>query len=131
MWLFTNFGFFSVVQKGSPDRLTIRGRSRGDLESLVGRYGSILRVGPEAIIDTPDGDYCCRVGVDKADFASAMAAIASDIDYSNFKDSVHQEQGHDRAHVYMDVWSTMYGLQMSETKNRQRKDGLYRHFSRK
>lgn len=125
MWLFTNFGFFSIVQKGTPDRLTIRGRSRQDLETLVRRYGSLLGVGPEAIVDSPAGDYCCRVGVDKADFSAAMAAIAADIDYSNFKDSVHQEQGHDRAHIYMDVWSTMYEFQLSQGKKLQRAANLY------
>lgn len=26
MWLFTNFSFFSVVQKGEVDKLTIRSR---------------------------------------------------------------------------------------------------------
>jgi hypothetical protein len=28
MWLFTDFGFFSVVQKDASDDLTIRGRTR-------------------------------------------------------------------------------------------------------
>ena len=37
MWIFTPFGFFSIVHKtyDAPDQLTIRGRVRGDLENLV------------------------------------------------------------------------------------------------
>ena len=32
MWLFTKFGFFSVVNKGDGDQLTVRSRTRGDLD---------------------------------------------------------------------------------------------------
>ena len=37
MWLVTNFGFFSVVQKKDDDILTVRARARGDLETLKER----------------------------------------------------------------------------------------------
>jgi hypothetical protein len=36
-----------------------------------------------------------------------------EIDYSNFKNTVAQEQGYERAHVYGDVWSVLYDLQRS------------------
>lgn len=35
MWLFTNFGFFSVVQKDASDDLTIRSRTKSDLDPLL------------------------------------------------------------------------------------------------
>ena len=38
MWLFTNFGFFSVVQKPGERDLTVRSRLRSDLERLRERY---------------------------------------------------------------------------------------------
>ncbi len=34
MWLFTNFGFFSVVQKDASGDLTIRSRTKSDLDRL-------------------------------------------------------------------------------------------------
>ena len=41
MWLITNFGFFSVVQKSDDPKLgtlTVRSRVREDLESLKEQY---------------------------------------------------------------------------------------------
>jgi hypothetical protein len=38
MWLFTNIGFFSAVQKSGTDCLTIRSRVKGDLETLREKY---------------------------------------------------------------------------------------------
>jgi len=38
MWLITNFGFFSVVQKPGDDMLTVRSRVKADLEELQNRY---------------------------------------------------------------------------------------------
>ncbi len=35
MWLFTKFGFFSVVQKPGEARLTVRARVAADLERLT------------------------------------------------------------------------------------------------
>jgi len=38
MWLFTNFGFFSVVQKPGDSLLTIRARAAFDLDRLRDEY---------------------------------------------------------------------------------------------
>ena len=38
MWLFTNFGFFSVVQKTGTKNLTIRARVKADLDTLRNLY---------------------------------------------------------------------------------------------
>lgn len=40
MWLFTKFGFFSIVQKDHDQRiiLTIRSRTREDLDRLHNHY---------------------------------------------------------------------------------------------
>jgi len=34
IWLITNFGFFSLVQKDASDDLTIRSRTKSDLDRL-------------------------------------------------------------------------------------------------
>jgi hypothetical protein len=38
MWLFTTFGFFSVVQKSHSDGLTVRARDAADLDRLRAEY---------------------------------------------------------------------------------------------
>ena len=107
MWLVTNFGFFSVVQKKDDEILTVRARARGDLEALKERYipnlGHILR--------GEGTDYQYRAKVSREDLTKAMKKIVLDIDYSNFKDSVAEKQGHKRARIYGDVWEILLGLQ--------------------
>lgn len=125
MWLFTNFGFFSVVQyKNAKDLLFVRARSRSDLERLISSYGALVGRTSADIVETPDADYCCRILVEKSKWAAVMSAATEDIDYTNFKNSVHEKQGHDRASVYMDVWSTMYSMQSSEMKSKS-EESLY------
>jgi hypothetical protein len=38
MWLFTVFGFFSIVRKSDDPHLTIRSRTLGDLRRLRNHY---------------------------------------------------------------------------------------------
>ena len=113
MWLFTNFGFFSIVQKPEDvagEMLTVRARVRKDLEAL--RDKVLPALGP--IIENAGTDYPYRVRVDRAVFANALAKIALDIDYDNFKDSVGKEQGDAREGLYGEVWRTLRKLQKSE-----------------
>src|SRR5262249_2362279 len=87
MWLITNFGFFSVVEKpGDNDagRLTVRARVKGDLETLRDRY--LPEMGE--ITANAGTDYKYRAQVPRSAMARASAQIIDDIDYSNFKSSV-------------------------------------------
>jgi 8-oxo-dGTP pyrophosphatase MutT (NUDIX family) len=122
MWLITNFGFFSVVEKpedqGSP-KLTIRARVREDLENLRDRYLPEL----EAITANAGTDYKYRARVSRNALANASARIIADIDYTNFKSSVAKQQGQNRAHVYGDVWTSLYSLEATPeepTKTKRR-----------
>jgi hypothetical protein len=108
MWLITNFGFFSIVQKQGDSDLTIRSRVRGDLEALRAKYlpglGEIRRSNVT--------DYRYRAMVAPADLAEAMGKIIRDITYDNFKNRVAEKQGPRRAHVYHRVWEDL--LELSE-----------------
>jgi hypothetical protein len=106
MWLITNFGFFSIVQKPGDDQLTIRSRAKMDLESLRERY--IPQLGE--IIEGGGTDYPYRARAFHAVVAEAMKKIVMDIDYSNFKNSVARNQGHKRAGLYHDLWSTLWSI---------------------
>jgi len=113
MWLITNFGFFSIVQKSSDEgqgTLTVRSRVKSDLEMLKARY----LPGMQEISANASHDYKYRAKVSRAELAQALGQIALDIDYDNFKNSVAEQQGGTRAHLYGDVWSTLYRLQSGQ-----------------
>lgn len=106
MWLFTNFGFFSVVRKQSDKGLTIRSRTRSDLDRLRKHY--LPSLSPSRADEGTD--YPWRANASSAAVAEAMRAIAEDISYSNFKDDVALQLGKDRAKRYAKVWSALYDM---------------------
>jgi 8-oxo-dGTP pyrophosphatase MutT (NUDIX family) len=114
MWLMTDLGFFSIVQKPGDKAsglLTIRSRVRTDLEALGKRLAF-----KSAITEKAGTDYPYRVSVRQADVAAALAQMAADIDYSNFKDRVKAAQGPERAAAYSEVWGVLYDLEKKEKK---------------
>ncbi|MBP8128715.1 MAG: hypothetical protein KA184_03980 [Candidatus Hydrogenedentes bacterium] len=111
MWVMTRFGFFSVVQKTGESGLTIRARVREDLERLRDE-GWLPRLGE--IHADAGTDYQFRAHASRADFAEALRQIALGIDYDNFKNTVHDEQGSARARVYGKVWDLLWELTKGE-----------------
>ncbi|QQQ15887.1 NUDIX domain-containing protein (plasmid) [Aeromonas media] len=108
MWLFTKFGFFSIVQKDhdQDNILTIRSRTRGDLDRLRNHYLPSLS-SSRAHEGT---DYPWRANASAAALKEAMSTIVQEIDYSNFKSEVGLSTGHARAKRYNKVWSAMYDM---------------------
>lgn len=109
MWILTTIGFFSIVQKPwdvERGTVTIRARVRGDLENL--RDGYLPEI--SEITESTDSDYRFRAVVPQSRCADALAKIVQDIDYDNFKDEVARLQGRRRAHVYHDVWASLFRL---------------------
>lgn len=106
MWIITRFGFFSVVQKPGEKELTIRARAREDLEALKEKY--IPQLGK--IVEGAGTDYQFRAKLPHDVFAEAMKEIVMDIDYSNFKNTVAREQGHERADVYHKLWGVLWRI---------------------
>jgi hypothetical protein len=112
MWLFTTIGFYSVVQKAGARELTVRARVRADLDRLREKY--LPELSP-----TESGtgtDYPHRGRVSHEAFARALARLATDIDYSNFKNIIYAEQGGERAHVYGDVWHALLALENEDVR---------------
>jgi len=106
MWLFTNIGFFSVVQKPNTNYLTVRARVKGDLDALRNKYL------PELSATQGNGgtDYPWRATVNHADFADALGKIVLDLNYGNFKSEVAAQQGTARASRYSRVWQVLYDM---------------------
>ncbi len=106
MWLITTSGFYSVVEhRRDPERLVVRARAREDIEALR-RW--IPDVEPRS--DTT-ADYLWRAVVTRAEWVVALAQMASEIDYPNFKAAVAQRQGAERACYYTEIWQVLRRIQ--------------------
>jgi hypothetical protein len=78
-----------------------------DLDNLRSKY--LPNLGET--ISLPNRDYPYRAYATKGDVAVAVAAIALDIDYNNFKSEVVHTQGLPREQLYAQVWSVMYNAE--------------------
>jgi hypothetical protein len=111
MWLFSPEGFFTVVtaeEFGHP--LMVRARSADDLDRL--RKTHFPELGDTVRI--PGRDYPVRAFTTHDDLATCMVRLAQAIDYSNFKSTVSARQGHERAHIYGDVWRDCLQIETEE-----------------
>lgn len=114
MWIATDFGFFSIVQKDwdkDGDTLTVRARVRGDLVNLVTQ----ARVPSTPIVEDQEADYRYRVQLPAAVVAMFLASAIEDIDYDNFKTRVNLAQGGKRASLYGRVWGVLLDLDRLNT----------------
>lgn len=122
MWLFTTYGFFSVVcaRQGNgsegmpvdPNRMMVRARLAEHLEALKERFPDEL--GDAEVIVTKDTDYACRLFVAKPNWVRVAAALAEETDYDNFKKAVDSSlgtAGSEYRHSLHEVWGVMYKLQ--------------------
>lgn len=110
MWMMTDRGFFSIVDKGDREGyVCIRARVRGDLDRLCELEPMKGYVG--SIEESDLGDYRCRAYVTREDWIMAAALLAEKIDYPNFKNAVRDRQTPGRARLYGEVWGTLLELQ--------------------
>ena len=107
MWLFTSFGFFSIVRKNDASDLTVRSRTLGDLLRLQRHY---LPQMTDPVFGTGT-DYPWRAQCEPQELSQAMPRIIEDIEYANFKDEVRQTLGPKRAHRYGKVWQALHDVQ--------------------
>jgi hypothetical protein len=109
MWLATQHGFYSIVQKPAG-QFHVRTRCEKDLENLIALADL------EALLHhTTDGDYAWRIIVGQKEVSAIMAALATSIDYSNFKDRIHDTPGQeDKLTAYSRLWSQMLAYQTSQ-----------------
>lgn len=100
MWVFLNDAFLSIVAHAEqPEMLLVRARFPADLERFC----------PDAeVTETPDRDYRFRTVLPRRQVADLLAERCQEIDYGNFKASVHERGRHD---LYAKVWSLMWSEQ--------------------
>lgn len=116
MWLFSNTGFVSVVQKPGDSDLTLRARDRQDLERLKKMY--LPKMG--AVRAGGGADYPFRAKAPREAVAQAMTRIVAAIDYENFKDETMRKLGHQRHEVMSKVWTALLSLEPRAAHRRWR-----------
>ena len=91
MWIFTVYGFYSVTQPASePDSIQIRTRQRDHLTRLQKRVHPLREY---KIISTRHRDYPYRLICPHNVWTKTMTALASEIDYDNFKNEAGSAHG--------------------------------------
>ena len=106
MWLMTTSGFYSVIEhRRDPERLIVRARAKEDIEALR-RWIPDIEPRSDAT-----ADYLWRAVVTRAEWVVALAQMASEVDYPNFKAAVAQRQGAERACYYTEVWQVLRRIQ--------------------
>lgn len=101
-------GFFSAVAKpeDGEEFVTVRARSERDIRNLA----DLIDAAPARGEGT---DYRWRIRCRKLEWADAVAKMAREIDYSNFKNRVARDD-HDRAHLLARVWDVLSEIQRQE-----------------
>ncbi|HXB67022.1 MAG TPA: hypothetical protein VNY05_02195 [Candidatus Acidoferrales bacterium] len=120
MWIFTRYGFFSIAcarrPNGSLDAQTVmvRSRRRSHLQNLKSHFREIATA---EVVALPKRDYRYRLILPKTVWATIIAALADEQEWSNFKNEAARFQGAvgaDYVHALHEVWEVMYNLQESE-----------------
>jgi hypothetical protein len=120
MWLFTKYGFYSVVcarqgdgKYGQPideSRLMVRARVRDHLDALRNGFPDLLE--NTEIRAYTGSDYAFRIFVPKSTWVAVTAALAEELSYDNFKAEVARGDADDDYEAALhDVWGVMHRLQ--------------------
>jgi hypothetical protein len=100
MWMMTKLGFFSTVEdRDNKDGVIVRARCEQDIVNI----SYFMQMKDAWWLDTL-ADYGYRLRCSKPAWAAAVAQMAGDIDYDNFKSSITDERHHS---AYQRVWIDM------------------------
>jgi hypothetical protein len=130
MWLFTQYGFYSVVcgrdlagdsSRIDPETVMVRARSRAHLEALRKRFAPLAAA---EIAETTNTDYRFRLLAPKAVWSDVVRELAAEIDYGNFKGRVERSTKDDGyTDALHEVWAVMEKLQRPDREQRDRMIG--------
>jgi hypothetical protein len=94
--------------------MLVRARAKSDLANL---YRNHAKVCPSMTPPTAreDRDYRWRLGISREDWVQLAGRLAASVDYSNFKNAVHERADQDnKAKPYLEIWSLMHRIQEAE-----------------
>lgn len=126
MWIFTRYGFFSIACADkpdgtiNPDTVMVRARLHEHLVSLKNRFRE-SELGKAEILSWDGRDYRYRIIVPKAAWVAALAELATEQTWSNFKSETSRfSRAKKTAYAYVDalhsIWDVMHRLQSWETR---------------
>jgi len=111
MWICTSFGILmpsvrpaGTVPAGDDRVIQVRARRRQDLEILKAKYMGDKLGEIQALVGT---DYEYRAYCTKADWATAMAQMSLDIDYTKFKPTTDRYKDHRLHTLYLRMWGAI------------------------
>ncbi len=108
MWLCTQFGFYSIVQK-LPGEYHVRARVKRDLENLCTVCDVQWRIHRSA-----NADYRWRIVVGEIEIAEIFATLSTpeNLDYTNFKSRIRARADQcAKAPAYSALWADLHDLQ--------------------
>lgn len=127
MWLFTNVGFYSLVQdKDDSDILVVRTRDRESartaLDALETEFGWVT-----ALVENAGTDYPYRFHVSR-EVAALWAAseVRNYITYTNYKSALSTARGPQWESAAMRVWADMHAVTDPEKQDQ----GYYGYVNR-
>lgn len=105
MWIFTKYGYFSIVKdQRNSEHYQIRSRTLNDIKNVV----KLLELTDKYIITTSNADYLYRIVIDKSDYKSFMDQITESVNYTNFKDMTHNTLDQiDKSELLLEIWCIM------------------------
>lgn len=111
MWLFTKYGFYSIVQDEKDKAIyKVRARKKADLQEL---QGNVIEISKGSILQDNQADYRFRIFINQQQLKAIMNHLSNIIDYSNFKDSIYRNKSQkDKLDSYHKVWDVMYEYQL-------------------
>ena len=126
MWIFTRYGFFSIACANStdgtinPDTVMVRARLHEHLVSLKDRFPD-SELGKAEILSWDGRDYRYRIIVPKAAWVAALAELATEQTWSNFKNETSRfSRAKKAAFGYVEalnrIWDVMHRLQVQEKR---------------
>ena len=93
--------------------MLIRARARTDIFNLFDANQDLPSIGRPTSDESRD--YRWRMSISKADWIRLAARLAEAVDYSNFKNAVHDQpdQGN-KGRTYLAIWRVMHEIQLAE-----------------
>lgn len=99
MWIYLPWGFFSVIRYRNEPLVTIRARRKRDLERLREAYLPLMS---DIAVDS-GADYIYRAKASPLEFATAVARIILELNWSNVKAAAAVVGGPELTNVYHQV----------------------------
>jgi hypothetical protein len=93
--------------------MLVRARCKADIFNLFNANKDLPSI--ERPTSDESRDYRWRVSISRADWVQLATRLAEAVDYSNFKNAVHDrsDQGN-KNRAYLSVWHIMHEVQLGE-----------------